>query len=193
MKFLIHFLLVFVSGFVFAQDNKCKLGNDGHNLQIITYLDLPCIASASPHYTTVFYTYSSGCPNGLADIDKVLKFEEKFKTSLYIVMVESQINRNLKNGIELLRGKDPNVKILILNDHVYGKSTRKRNAQFISEISSLSKQFNPGYGHFIVMNKRGEFLKKPLITPDTLLNEKQDWMTRDQFINGAIESFLDRK
>lgn len=189
MKNFILFFLFAIN--ISAQSTNCELKkSESLDLYKVDRDKLICIAKNSEMPLSVFYTFTSWCAPCRMHMPNVIELGEKYNINFYVLLTESEKDKGVLNAVDFVKGISKDTQMLILDDAVYGKSTRTRNNKFISEISNRKKEFNPGYGVCIVVNKKGEILKVTNNVTDYKKKSDGTWESYQELLNREVVPFL---
>ncbi len=174
---------------IFSQHEKCNINkSEAIDILKIDISNMVCISKNSTKPYTVFYTFASWCAPCREHISNLNELQKKFENKIdsFVLIVEGEKDRGVRSGIDFIRDKNPNAKILILKDDVFGENVRKKNNKFIAEISKKKKRFNPGYSVFILMNNQGEVLRVTDNYEDYRKKSDGTWEDTDEVLNRVI-------
>nr|WP_314495670.1 hypothetical protein [uncultured Chryseobacterium sp.] len=190
MKFFYIIYFFLVSGFFTAQE-KCEIiESTSLNIKKVDKEDLICIAKNSDQPITVFYTFASWCAPCRMHLLQALYLEKFFKTNVYIVLVEGESDRKIINGINYIEKYAPDAKMLVLKDAVYEGGVKKRNRQFVTDITPPQFENIADFSKFILINKEGQTV---LVTNYKDNENDPDWKDAMPMIKRKIIPLLEKR
>jgi hypothetical protein len=116
----------------------------------------------------------------------VIEMGNTYNLDFYVLLTESEKDRGVSSAIDFVKSISKDTKMVILDDAVYGSSARTRNNRFIAEIGGRKKEFNPGYGVCIVINKEGEILKVTNNATDFRKKADGTWESYQELLNREV-------
>lgn len=144
----------------YSQDvDNCNIKkSDFINILKVDKDELICIAKNSDKPYTVFYTLASWCSPCRMHFPDAVELEKSGKVNLFVVLVQSEQDRQIGNAINFIQSVSPEVKFGVLNDDIYGQKTGKRNKKFAIEITPENNEMIDDYGKFILVDNTGQVL-----------------------------------
>jgi len=114
------------------------------------------LAQKTDKKNTLIYTFGIWCEPCRLHLPTAIKLAKEYDLNFYVLLVDEQNCDKTKRAIDYLQKIDPNIKIAILKDSVYGTNTRKRNTKFVTEITPPQFEMIDGFSKYILLNKKGE-------------------------------------
>lgn len=114
------------------------------------------LAQKSDKKNTLIYTFGIWCEPCRLHLPTAIKLAKDYDLNFYVLLVDQQNCDKTKRAIDYLQKIDPNIKIAILKDSVYGTNTQKRNTKFVTEITPPQFEMIDGFSKYILLNKKGE-------------------------------------
>ena len=128
------------------------------NVKKVDKNDLICIAQNSSKPYTVFYTLTSWCSPCRMHFPDAVELERTGKVNLFVVLVESEDDKNIVKAIDFIKSVYPDVQFGVLKDDLYGTATKKRNKKLATEITPANNELIDDYGKFILVDKSGNVM-----------------------------------
>ena len=140
----ILFIVVFTS---------CTLLIQGQSTKSIIKVNKKELLNLSSNYKTILlYTFSIKCEPCILHLKNAIELSEKYKTDLYILLVEKKGKHN-QFAIKYLEQRKKNIKIITIRDK-YGRSNRKSYKKFLTEITPKKfKNINDFSKYIVIKNK----------------------------------------
>lgn len=185
--YIIYFLLI--SGFSASQE-KCEI-TESTSLKIkkVDKKDLICIAENSDQPITIFYTFASWCQPCRMHLLQALYLEKSYQSNVYIVLVEGESDPRIINGIDYIKKYATEAKMVVLKDDIYEGGVKKRNRQFVNDMTPADFENIADFSKFIMINKEGKTL---LVTTYKDSEKDPDWKDAMPMIRRKIIPLLEK-
>lgn len=151
-------LFLFIFSLYQAQQKDCRIEPSiaYRNINVIDVGKMKCLAQQSEN-KTLFFTFGIWCEPCRLHIDDALKFAKEYHLNFYIILldVNKPNNKYIEKAVSFLQNKEENIKILIVDDK-YGNKIKRRNQNFVTEISLPNFENINDFSKYILINTKGE-------------------------------------
>lgn len=172
-----------------AQKVDCNIGPSMVDKSIYTtdVEKMKCLAKQSNN-KTLFFTFAIWCEPCRLHIDNALEFSKKHNLNFYIILLDTDKpdNRYVIGAKKFLQKKDENIKILIA-DEKYGDNIKKKNKNFVKEISRPKFKNINDFSKYILINTKGEI---EMVTNYKDRNKDEDWRDDTGMVKRKLEPLM---
>ncbi|GGB67944.1 hypothetical protein GCM10007424_04920 [Flavobacterium suaedae] len=180
-KLLLALLAIIVMQFANAQSADEKI-----DVLVVDAASLPQVAKDSDKDYTLFYTFGIWCEPCRLHLPTAIKLAKDYNLNFYVIIVDEQGSDMTQNAVAFLKEQDKDIQIAILSDEVYGKRTKKRNRQFVKEITPAKFETIDDFSKYILLNDKGEVL----IVTNYKDKEGGDWRDDSPMVQKKIVPLL---
>lgn len=185
-------ILLFSTLFFFAvnaQNKDCNIKPSvgDESIKIIDVEKMKCLAKQSDS-KTLFFTFGIWCGPCRLHINDALEFVKKHNLNFYVVLVDVDKldSRYIMGAKKFLQHKDENINILIA-DNKYGNSIKKKNKNFVTEVSLPNFENINDFSKYILINTKGEI---EMVTNYKDREKNEDWRDDTGKIKRKLEPLV---
>lgn len=172
-----------------AQNTDCDIKPSiaDENIKIIDVEKMKCLAKQSDN-KTLFFTFGVWCEPCRLHIKDALEFVKKHNLNFYVVLVDVDKldSRYIMGAKKFLQHKDENINILIA-DNKYGNSIKKKNKNFVKEVSLPNFENINDFSKYILINTKGEI---EMVTNYKDREKDEDWRDDTGKIKRKLEPLV---
>lgn len=144
------------------------------------------MAKTSGKKKTLFYTFGSFCEPCYLHLSNAIKLAKDYDLDFYVLLVEPMTSDGIKTVAGYLYGLDKTIKIAVLSDDVYGVRTKKRNKQFVKEITPANLEAIADFGKYILLDNTGEVIMVTTYKD----NKGNDWHDDSKMVEKTLVPLL---
>lgn len=152
-KLLLSLLTIMVMQFVTAQGTDEK-----NDVLVVDAASLPQVAKDSDKDYTLFYTFGIWCEPCRLHLPTAMKLAKDHDLNFYVLIVDEEGSDKTQRAITFLKEQDKDIQIAVLSNEAYGTRTKKRNKQFVKEITPAQFETIDDFSKYILLNSEGEVL-----------------------------------
>lgn len=172
-----------------AQNTDCDIKPSiaDESIKIIDVEKMKCLAKQSES-KTLFFTFAIWCEPCRLHIKEALEFVKKYNLNFYVVLVDvdKPNSRYIMGAKKFLQQKDENINILIA-DNKYGNSIKKKNKNFVKEVSLPNFENINDFSKYILINTKGEI---EMVTNYKDREKDEDWRDDTGKIKRKLEPLV---
>ena len=170
---------------LFAQQSSEKKVRDTLNISSINSVNIKEAAKYSQKKNTLLFTFASWCEPCHLHLPTAIKLAKDYDLDLYVVIIDPENSEGMNYCADYIYALDKSVKVAVLSDATYGVKPKKRNKQFITEMTPPQFENISDFSKYIVINKQGE-----VIMVTTWKDNKGDWRDDTKMVNERIVPLL---
>jgi len=181
-----RFLLLFAfvcSIYANAQQTKTEPKNV--NINTVDSNDIYKLAQKSGKKNTLFYTFGIWCEPCVLHLPTAIKLAKDYDMEFYVLLVDAQESKRTPPAASYIYELDKNIKIAILRDAVYGDKTKKRNKNFVTEITPPQFENIDDFSKYIVLDAEGK-----VIMVTNYKDNPGDWKDDSDMVKSRIVPLL---
>lgn len=188
------FFLILIIGLkntfpLFSQNRKCNFEkNDSLNISMVNTTDIYCIAKQN-QAKTILYTFGIWCEPCILHLANAYQIAITHEAVLYILMIDEGDSPHLIRGINFLRERYPNIKILVLSDIDYPYRRTRKYKKFLKEITPKTFKNSNGMSKYILLDNSANV---QMVT-NWKDNKGNDWKDDSKMTQKKILPLLKRR
>ena len=182
-------ILLIISVLLLSITVKAQDTINSHNAEItvVTSKTIREIAKNSEKKNTLFFTFGTWCEPCRHHLPTAIKLAKDYNLDLYVLLVDAQKDEQRIDFAKLyITGLHENLKIAILDDAVYGNKLKKRNKQFVTEVTPPQFENIDDFSKYILLNKDGEVI----MVTNWKDNRDNDWRDDSKMVQQRIAPLL---
>ncbi|MDV6168653.1 hypothetical protein R1T16_09475 [Flavobacterium sp. DG1-102-2] len=189
MKKLLIVAVLLFSFIANAQETTEKKVRDSLIIYSLDAASINEVAKFSKKKNTLLYTFGIWCEPCRLHLPTAINLAKEYDLDLFVVIVDSEKSKLADMASDYLYQFGKEFNIGVLSDETYGLKTKKRNKQFVTEMTPPQFENINDFSKYILLNKEGEVIMVTAYKD----NKGNDWRDDTKMVNERIVPLLTKK